>query len=190
MDSLPNQDQILAHTRRWVERWVIRENLCPFAGPVNKQGLLEYRISFTTDQQELMEAVEGGLAYLESCSPEECETLILVHPAMLRDFRAYLDFVALAEEYLFMSEREGIFQIASFHPRYQFEGTDPDSAENYTNRSPYPMLHFLREASVSRAVDSLDDPEAIPNRNIEHLQEMGPERILAIMKAIEMDSDT
>lgn len=162
---------VLAATRRWVSEVVIGLNLCPFA----RRELVNERIRFVaTDansEEALLMALQEELMHLDQ--HPEVETTLLVHPAVLADFMEYNDFLAAAEGLIEHLELDGIYQLASFHPDYQFGGTQPDDAENYTNRSPYPMLHLLREDSLERAIAGYPGTESIPEQNIDLMNRLG-----------------
>lgn len=162
-------------TRQWLENVVIGLNLCPFA----RKELVNNRIRFVespADSEEgLLLELQQELRFLHE--HPETETTLLVHPGVLTDFDDYNDFLAAADGLLEHLELEGVYQIASFHPAYRFAGTGPDDAENYTNRSPFPMRHLLREASVERALDAYPDPGSIPERNIALMQEIGADEM-------------
>ena len=168
-------DQVITDTRRWVERAVIGLNLCPFAGAVHARGRIRLRVSPASDEAALLEDLQRELLYLCDADPAQWETTLLVHPRVLGDFLDYNDFLGLADALLEDLGLDGIMQIASFHPRYQFAGTAVDDVTNNTNRSPYPMLHILREASVEKAVDTFPDTAEISERNQRTLLELGPQ---------------
>ncbi|EMP56153.1 hypothetical protein MSNKSG1_09778 [Marinobacter santoriniensis NKSG1] len=175
------ETEIINATRQWVEDVVVGYNLCPFA----KRELVRNRVRFVvTDAQtedELLQALHSELQRLDD--EQEIETTLLVHPGVLQDFGAYNEFLDAADGLLAYLEMEGIYQIASFHPNYRFEGTEPDAAENYTNRSPFPMLHLLREASLEAAIDSYPDVNGIPQRNIELMEKLGAGKMRSILEA-------
>jgi len=168
----PDHDTVIARTRQWIERMVIGLNLCPFAGQPWREDRVEIRVSEADRPEALADALARALADLAAADPADCETTLLVHPNVLGDFLDYNDFLDVADELIEQMGLAGEFQIASFHPDYQFADTDPDDRSNWTNRSPYPMLHLLREASVTEATDRLDHPEAIFERNIRTLDEL------------------
>ena len=165
-------------TRDWVEQFVIALNLCPFAKKPAIEGRIRFVVFDGEDPSVLGEKLAEELLFLLNTDPEITETTLLIHPQVLTDFESYNDYLDVWEELLQGLELEGEIQIASFHPDYQFAGTDPGDPENYTNRSPFPMLHLIREASVSKAVDLYPDIEGIPSRNIDRLNELGLEGIL------------
>lgn len=175
-------NSILDATRQWVSEIVIGLNLCPFA----RRELVKERIRFVgTDagsEEALLMALQDELVHLNE--HPEVETTLLVHPGVLRDFADYNEFLAAADGLLEYLELDGIYQIASFHPDYQFGGTGPDDAENYTNRSPYPMLHLLREESLERAIAGYPGTDLIPGQNIELMNRLGADemrrRLLAL----------
>lgn len=170
---------VISDTRRWVERVVVGLNLCPFARKELEADRVRF-VEINGDSEEaLLQALHAEFRHLED-SPET-ETTLLIIPQALQDFEDYLNFLAMAEDLLDYLGLEGIYQIASFHPRYQFEGTEPDDAENYTNRSPWPMLHLLREDSLAQAIDRHPDVEGIPGRNIELMSSMGVARLKELM---------
>ncbi len=160
-------------TREWVEQFVIGLNLCPFAKKPALEGRIRYVLFEGKDPKELGELLAKELLFLQATDPAVVETTLLIHPCTLRDFADYNDYLEVWDELLVGLDLEGDIQVASFHPDYQFEGTHPDDPENYTNRSPFPMLHLIREASVERAVDLYPNIDSIPERNIARLNELG-----------------
>ena len=165
----------IAATRRWLQRAVIGLNLCPFAKAVQAKDQIRYVLSAATTPEQLLEELAIELAWLNDTDPAVVDTTLLIHPRVLADFYDYNDFLDQADAAVDALGLEGEIQVASFHPDYQFAGTDFDDVGNCTNRSPYPMLHLLREASVERAVAAFPDPDAIVDRNIETLEELGVE---------------
>lgn len=176
--------QIISHTQQWVKGIVIGLGLCPFAGEVYKQGQIRYVVSQASDAETLLEDLNEELDHLLQVPASTTDTTLLIHPLVLEDFLDYWDFLEIVDGLLAEKELEGIIQIASFHPRYQFAGTEPDSPENFSNRSPYPMLHLLREESVDQAVDTHPDPEGIPNRNIAYLNQLGSAHLTSLTDQI------
>ena len=173
-DTAPSEASVLAETRAWVDRVVIGLNLCPFAKAPQVKGQVRYVLSAATDPAALLSDLINELEKLAEANPERIETTLLIHPQVLGDFAEYNDFMAVAEDTVAELDLEGILQVASFHPDYQFEGTTPDDIENATNRSPYPTLHLIREASIDRAVAAFPEAEAIFEVNIETMQKLGP----------------
>jgi uncharacterized protein len=168
-------DEIIAATRRWLERSVIGLNLCPFAEGVYRGGRVLFRVSETRSASGLLEELRAELTGLRDADPLDRETTLLIHPWVLADFIEYNEFLDVCEAAIVDLSLEGELQVASFHPQYRFEGSGPEDIENYTNRSPYPMLHLLREASIDRAIAAVPDTDEIYRRNIRTLRELGHE---------------
>lgn len=166
-------EEVVTATRTWLERAVIGLNLCPFAKAVHLKNQIRYAVSAAQTPEELLADLVGELRLLQATDPSEIETTLLVHPGVLTDFFDYNEFLELADAAVAGEGLEGEFQLASFHPHYQFAGTGPEDIENYSNRSPYPMLHLLREASIARAVAVFPDASQIFERNIETLRRLG-----------------
>lgn len=166
-------DAVIAATRTWLERAVIGLNLCPFARSVHVNQRIRYFVSEAQSPAELLQDLSDELRVLEDANPDVCETTLLIHPGVLTDFYEYNDFLHAADAVLASQGLEGEYQIASFHPDYQFADAEPDEIENYTNRSPYPMLHLLRESSITRAVAAFPDAAMIYEKNIETLRRLG-----------------
>lgn len=162
---------IIAQTSQWVNSVVIGCNFCPFAAKAVLRKSIRYVVIPEAILETGLEAVIAELRFLDRT--EDIETTLLIFPNHFADFDDYLDLVELAERLSIAEGYEGVYQIASFHPQYCFAGADEDDPANYTNRSPYPMLHLLREESITRAVDHYIDPEGIPERNIAFAQEKG-----------------
>lgn len=161
--------------RDWLERAVIGLNLCPFAKAVHVKGLIHYDVCLATEPVTLLDALRQALEELTALPPDERETTLLIAPHCLGEFLDFNDFLGRADALLARMGLGSDFQIASFHPRYQFAGTEADDVTNCTNRAPYPTLHLLREASVDRAVDAFPEAEAIFETNMETLQRLGPD---------------
>ena len=162
-----------ADTRRWLERAVIGLNLCPFAKAVHVRGQIHHVVWLAEDDQGLLDLLLAEAQALIDQTPDVRDTTLLVVPHALADFLDFNDFIGRAERRLSRAGFDGTLQLASFHPRYQFAGTDADDIANATNRAPYPTLHLLREASVDRAVEAFPEAEAIFDRNIETLDTLG-----------------
>lgn len=169
-------------TRQWLEGFVIALNLCPFAAVPFRKEQIRYVLADTASEVELMQTFLTESERLLHSEPQETETTLIVHPNVLQDFLDYNDFLGLLDELLEETGLRGVLQVASFHPAYQFEGVSVEDPANYTNRSPFPMLHLLREESVARAVDQFPDPERIPERNIQRLRSMEIGEILSCWK--------
>lgn len=167
--------QIIVATRRWLERAVIGLQLCPFAEAPHRGGRVRFCVSRRTSSFELLEDLRRELEWLQAENPVRWETTLLIHPFVLTDFVQFNEFLGECAAAVAALDLEGELQIASFHPRYQFAGSRPQDIENYTNRSPYPMLHLLRESSVERAVQACPDTDAIYRRNISTLRKLGME---------------
>ena len=175
---------VIDATRRWVSDVVIGLNLCPFARRPFAADLIRYVVTPAATEEALLEALAAELTTLVAAPRSVVETTLLIHPNALADFLDYNDFLATADALLSDLGFKGVIQIASFHPRYRFAGTKPDAVENYTNRSPYPMLHLLREESVSEVNRDPDALADIPARNVETLQALGRTRVLAMLDAV------
>lgn len=164
------EQRIRLETLAWVERVVVGLDLCPFARAPLEAGRVRVVVTDCADARELLTVVDDELGYLMAADPGEVETTLIVHPECLTDFADYNDFLDPAEQLLELRGVEGDVQIASFHPDYCFADAELDDQANYSNRSPYPMLHLLREASVAKAVDAHPDIAAIPEANIAQLR--------------------
>ena len=171
--SSSNHDEIVAAVQSWLEHAVIGLNLCPFARAVHVKGQIRYTVTTATEPAQLVEALTEELNYLHACDPQQTDTTLIIHPWVLEDFSDYNEFLDIADVILQGMGLEGEIQIASFHPDYQFSGTQRDDVGNYTNRSPFPLLHLLREDSIDRAVASVPDTDAIYKRNIATLNQLG-----------------
>lgn len=177
----PNHQPLIQSVRHWVETVVVGLNLCPFARPELLNNRVRFTVSDATTESQLLLDLQHELELLSR--DESVETTLLIHPDVLQGFATYNQFLDQVDALLGQLELEGIYQVASFHPDYQFAGTDPDAAENYTNRAPYPVLHLLREASLEAAIAGYPDVEQIPERNIERLEGMGVEKMQALLQA-------
>ncbi len=168
-------DEVVAATRRWLKRAVIGLNLCPFAKTVHVKQQIRYAVTASTTADELLVELEHELELLVQTDVAEIDTTLLIHPQAMTDFIDYHFFLGEADALLRRMELDGVIQIASLHPHYEFAGSDSDDIDNYTNRSPYPTLHLLREASIDRAVAAFPDASEIFERNIETLRRLGHE---------------
>jgi hypothetical protein len=164
---------VLRDTQCWLERAVIGENLCPFAKAVHAKRQIRWVVSAATDEQALLDDLIRELEHLAETDPEAVDTTLLIHPHVLGDFLDYNDFLGIAEDTVAELDLEGVLQVASFHPDYQFADTPAGDISHATNRSPYPTLHLLREASIDRAVTAFPDAETIYERNIDTLRRLG-----------------
>jgi hypothetical protein len=181
MNTSPDAETVIARTRCWIERAVIAYNLCPFARKPYQGKQVRYVVSEATDATALLADLQQELELLRASDPQELETTVLIHPWVLQDFLDYNDFLDLVDALLEQGGYEEEFQVASLHPHYQFADTAPDDAENYTNRSPYPVLHLLRVEGVARALSGYPNPERIPERNIERMNRQGAEQMRALL---------
>ncbi|ROZ77537.1 DUF1415 domain-containing protein [Ramlibacter sp. WS9] len=168
-------EAIMRDTRNWLERTVIGLNLCPFAKAVHVKEQIHYCVSAATTPRELLDDLGKELDDLVAMDAAVRETTLLIAPGCLHDFMEFNIFLASGDRLIRKRGLEGVIQLASFHPGYQFEGTDADDITNCTNRSPYPTLHLLREESIARAVEAFPQPEAIYEANMKTLRRLGPE---------------
>ncbi|MHB1186857.1 DUF1415 domain-containing protein [Thiobacillus sp.] len=170
-----DDEVVIAAMRQWIEKAVIGLNLCPFAKAVTVKNQVRYVVSHAPHLDGLLEDLDRELDFLAEVDPEAVDTTLLIHPTLLPDFLDFNDFMQMAEAAVEEHGLEGVIQIASFHPQFQFEGTEPDDLGNHTNRAPFPTLHLLRESSIERAVAAFPEAETIYERNIETLQKLGIE---------------
>ncbi|MGS1002680.1 DUF1415 domain-containing protein [Burkholderia glumae] len=168
----PHQD-ILAATRHWLTRAVIGLNLCPFAKGVHVKEQVRYAVSEAASLEDALDDLERELRALDAADPDAIDTTLLIYPRAFAGFAEFNDALQFADRLLRQLRLEGTLQIASFHPQYQFDGTEADDIDNYTNRAPYPILHLLREASIDRAVQAFPDAADIYERNQATLRRLG-----------------
>jgi hypothetical protein len=173
--DIPAEAQVIADTRLWLERAVIGLNLCPFARAEYVRNRIAFRVTEAMTPEALLTELEVALRELMAVEPSKIETTLLIHPRVLQHFLDYNEFLGEADALLSRMDLEGVVQIASFHPRYQFAGEDPGDMSHFTNRSPFPMLHLLREASIERAVGNGEDAATIVARNLKTVRGLGPE---------------
>ena len=176
-----NDQRLIASTQAWLKSFVIEYSICPFAKREAERGSIHFVVSHDADLEDCLNNLLLECDRLNSDTG--IETTLIIYDQAFVCFDDYLDFVDLAEALLQAEDYEGVYQLASFHPDYYFEGTKLDDPANYTNRSPYPMLHLLREASLEKAIDAYPDPEAIPERNIKLLRELGLAKVKALLVA-------
>jgi len=176
-NSNQNDQRVIAQTKEWVNNVIVAHNYCPFAKREVDKGSVRYQVIHETEFNSLLESVVQECIWLDQNA--DTETTLIVFPSNLNDFNAFLDCLALSEDLLVSQGYEGVYQIASFHPEYCFQGADENDAANYTNRSPYPMFHLIREASVKIALENHPDPDSIPERNIEYAREQGLDKMKA-----------
>ena len=167
--------EVIAATQGWLERAVIGLNLCPFAKAVHVKQQIRYAVTGARTADELLAELEHELLTLANTDSEVLDTTLLIHPEVMGDFLDFHFFLAEADAAIRRLNLDGIIQIASLHPRYEFAGSDADDIDNYTNRAPYPTLHLLREASIDRAVAAFPDAADIFEHNIETLRRLGHE---------------
>jgi hypothetical protein len=179
---LPSPEQIIDNTRHWMTTAVIGLNLCPFAKAVHVKDQVRYVVSEATTPEGLLQDLLDELNFLHETDPQTVDTTLLIHPRALTDFLDYNDFLDVADAAVEDLGLEGVLQVAHFHPQFQFEGTEPDDIENYTNRSPYPTLHLLREDSIDQAVKAFPEASEIFEANIDTLEKLGHEGWDALMK--------
>jgi len=180
---------VVAETRAWIDRAVIGLNLCPFAKAVRIRNQIRYVVCDAVDAGALLDTLREELRFLAGADPALVETTLLIHPQALTDFRDFNDFLGVADAALEALGYAGVLQVASFHPHYQFAGTTADDVTNATNRSPYPTLHLLREASIDRAVAAFPEAKTIYERNIRTLQALGPQGWAALREQGRRDAE-
>jgi hypothetical protein len=176
-----SNEEIVAATVNWLEKIVIGLNLCPFAKAIHVKNQIRFVVSQACQSRELLVELKAELQLLVNSDREQIESTLLIHPGVLNEFIDYNQFLVLCDLAIEELELEGILQIASFHPQYQFANTEPDDVTNYTNRSPYPTLHLLREDSVRRAIETFPDVGKIYERNIATLNLLGKAKMDALM---------
>ena len=173
--TIPDSASVTDYTRQWFEKAVIGLNLCPFAKAPHVKNLVRIRVSQARHLDAFLEDLDRELQLLGDTPADELETTLLVHPTLFPDFDTFNQMLDIADAAVVDNGLEGIVQIAPFHPDFQFEGTDSDDISNYTNRSPYPTLHLIREDSIAKAAQAFPDASAIFERNIALLEKMGHE---------------
>ena len=179
-------EEVIGPVRRWVETLVVGLNLCPFAKREWVKNRVRCTVTEATTEEQLLVDLQAELELLNR--DDAVETTLLIHPRVLKEFYDYNQFLDYADSLLVQMRLDGVYQIASFHPDYQFGGTEPDDVENYTNRSPYPLLHLIREESLERAISNYPDPDQIPERNIELLNSLGRDKMRALLQACFKDA--
>ena len=170
-----NDEQVLIQTKHWLEKAVIGLNLCPFAKAVYVKNQVRLVVSKARHADDLLEELDRELDLLVTTPASEIDTTLLIHPTLFEDFLDFNDFLEVVEGVVDEHALEGVVQLASFHPKFQFDGTKPDDISNYTNRAPFAMLHLLREESVEKAVEAFPDAESIFEQNIATLEKLGHE---------------
>ena len=180
--NLEIEDEVILRTRRWIEKAVIGLNLCPFAKAVYVKQQVRIVLSDATTEAALLAELGEELTLLKDTDPQRIDTTLIVHPQVLQSFPDYNDFLELADGLVAELDLEGVIQVASFHPDYQFADAEIDDVSNNTNRSPYPTLHLLREDSIDRAVAAYPDPSVLFERNIEVVEELGADGYLELIR--------
>ena len=185
---METEDFVIARTRAWVERAVIGLNLCPFAKGPQGKGQVRYIVCPAADAEGLLASLLGELRWLADVPSASVETTLLIHPHVLNDFAHYNDFLDIADAAVQELELDGVLQVASFHPQYQFAGSAPADLGNATNRSPYPTLHLIREESIDRAVEAFPEAEAIFENNIATMERLGASGWAALLEQCQDDA--
>jgi len=168
-----SEEEVISQTRHWLEKAVIGLNLCPFAKAVYVKNQVRLVVSRARHADDFLEELDRELDLLVATPADEIDTTLLIHATLFEDFLDFNDFLEVADGVVEEHALEGVIQLASFHPRFQFDGTEPDDISNYTNRAPFAMLHLLREASVEKAVEAFPEAEAIFEENIKTLEKLG-----------------
>ena len=172
----PEQERIaIEDTQKWLLEAVVGLNLCPFAKAVVVKDMVRYRVCASFDPADVLAMLREELQHLAEADSDTLDTTLLIAPNALPSFLDFNDFLADCDEVLIDLELDGVLQVADFHPHYQFGGTEVDDIENFTNRTPYPTLHLLREASIDKAVEAYPDASLIFERNIGVLNKLGHE---------------
>lgn len=179
---MPEKDEkaIIHAVRQWVETVVIDLNLCPFAKKVHLQNGIRFSVSNALTQEDLLLHLHDELIRISENT--SIKTTLLIHPFVLEDFLTYNQFLAYADDLLDEMNLTGVFQIASFHPDYQFAATEKDDVENFTNRSPFPVLHILSEEDIQQAISTYPNIDEIPLRNEQKMRDLGPEKMKALLQ--------
>ena len=178
--------RIIEQTKKWVNTVIIAHNYCPFAKREVEKGSVRYNVVHETEFNSLLKDVMQECVWLDQNA--DTETTLIIFPFNLNDFNSFLDCLVLAEDLLIAQGYEGVYQIASFHPNYCFQGAELNDPANFTNRSPYPMFHLIREASVEAAIEKHPDADSIPERNIEYARQQGLDNMEALLKqSMELD---
>ena len=181
----PSRATVERKTLRWIEDFVVGLNLCPFARPFLASDALRVTVYEATDDKSVTEALLAEMELIQKASESEVATTLVVFPNALQEFDTYLAFLDGAQQLLEEMDLLGVLQLASFHPEYQFAGEPIDAASHFTNRSPFPMIHLLREDMVTRALETYPNPEQIPERNIQRLEGLGRERLQQMLAALD-----
>ena len=176
---MPTQNPVIQQTQKWLSTVIIQHSICPFAKREFDRGSIHYELIESDDLHQQLEQMI--LCCVQLDNNDDIETSLLIFPKCLTAFDDYLDFIEIANALMHKQDYEGVYQLASFHPDYCFEGSDENDASNYTNRSPYPMLHIIREASLERVLKDYPNPEKIPERNIDYTSKLGIETMKKLL---------
>jgi len=182
MKSEMDKSRVIDETKDWIRKMVIGLNLCPFARAVFDANRIRYVVSEATDERTLLRELREELRELADTPMDVVETTLIIHPNVLQDFYSFNGLLSVVDEVVEDEKLRGEIQIASFHPEYRFQNTAPEDVENYTNRSPYPILHLLREQSIANVMRDPEDLLRIPERNIQVLKKMGLANVLPRLK--------
>ena len=183
-----NHQEIINQTRYWIKEVIVGFNFCPFAKRQLEREHIRFCVNEQTETELMLKDVFSECTYLDSHT--DVETTLIIFPQTVADFEQYLTFLDMAEQLLSAQGYDGTYQLASFHPLYCFAQAEANDAANYTNRSPYPMLHLLREASLEKALSKYPDPENIPERNITTAREIGLDKMQSSLEACYKVLDT
>ncbi|NOQ62980.1 MAG: DUF1415 family protein [Methyloprofundus sp.] len=173
---------IIAQTKQWLKDIVIGLNFCPFAKPVFEQEKIHYQVSAADSLEACLQDLIAEAERLDNQS--ELETILVIYPNCVQDFDDFLELLEIANDLMHAQAYEGVYQLASFHPEYCFSGSDAEDPANYTNRSPYPMLHLIRESSLALALENYKDPEKIPDTNVQVAQDLGLEKMQELLAEV------
>ena len=182
----PSCDEVERKTLGWVKDFVVGLNLCPFARPLLASDALRVTVCEATDDESIAEALLAEIELIKTASEAEIATTLVVFSNALQRFDAYLAFLDGAQQLIEQMDLLGVLQLASFHPNYQFAGEPMEAASHFTNRAPFPMIHLLREDMLTRALETYPNPEQIPERNIQKLEDLGRERLQQMLTALDV----
>ncbi len=180
MNNMSTTNNVISQTKKWLSGFIIEHNICPFAKREYDNDSIHYEVVLSDKLENQLQELIYSCEQLDS--NEAIETSLLILPNGLSDFDDFLDFLELSNDLMHQQSYEGVYQLASFHPQYCFEGVESDDASNFTNRSPYPMLHLIREASLEKVLAHYPNPEDIPSRNIEYTRELGSAALQQLLK--------
>ncbi len=185
---LLSDELVTTQTMNWVKDFIVNLDVCPFAKREVDRESVRLVVLRSKKTDVALEELMSEIQWLDE--QPDTETTLLVFPTLFKDFHRYLDFVEMAENLMFDQGCEGVYQLATFHPNYCFSGAEPEDVSNYTNRSPYPMLHILREASMDKAIEFYGDTSVIPEQNIEKMETLGKEKLDAMFTScMSLDKD-